>query len=668
MKINEKLIYNIFYFNKSINKKYIIDLSKYKELIPMYDIYSNQIFPIQKNNIYYRLIECHYRFINNEIYDWIKNLYKKNKTNKILKNNLHIIKNYDIDTLMETSYNVLYEYGPPLGLSISICKRNSFHPFIQHLKPYYTKLELIKLGQNIGLIKENLDPEHLLDQEHHYKICKKVSKNDVSFDEIQLHIEHIINNDIISWITFYSFYGSFLFNNSLRNNKVINTFLNEGLNKIINVIKISPKLKNNYFVYRFIQNDNFLQNIKIGDYFNDLGFLSTTRDPFYSPVLNGSFGLILIKINIPININGIGLFIENFSLFNKEEEFLFLPNTKLKLISKNEKFKYYHTNLIFENLIHSKYEFSLVDNIINIPKIKIKNNIKIFNNIKEYESISNDRLNIIKLFIENSNQLLIKLNNKSYIFNYLWFDSTEQSSYTKLYYNKIKDGIMFSLFENGYPYLNIEIGKEMIINYINQFYYYKDNKQELNNELLDLILEFGRIFCFKQVKIFHNYRNFNEFKNTLINQENIFKYQYFYNHTIYNYIKTNNIFLNNKFIKYPIGWYTLDELLNKELNNNIIVKFKLQNKILKNAICEIIENNFILYNKFINEINKNNNFITILNNKINILNENYVIYDIYEKLNYENRILNFRSNIEYDDETKLGDEFKLIFRQSIRRY
>ena len=668
MIINEKLIYNIFNLKKKIKNK--IELSKYQELIPMYDIYSNQIFPIKKKNIHYRLIECHYRFINNEIYQWIKNLYIKSKSNKrlheILKKNLKIIKNYDIKTLIETSYKTLYEYSPLLGLSVSICKRNSFHRFIDHLKPYYTKIELIKLGQNMNLLKEDIDPEFLLKEEIHYDICKKVSKNDVSFDEIKIHSDYIINTDIISWITFYSFFGSFLFNKHLRNNIEIDSFLNEGLNKIINAINSSPKLNNEYDMYRFVQDDSFIKNMKINDYFIDLGFISTTRDPFYSPLLNGTFGLILVKINIPANQCGLGLLIENFSLFQKEEEFLFPPNTKLQLISKNDNFKYYHTNPIFEKIIHSKYEFNLIIEKIKIPKLKIKNNIKIFENIKEYESSANDRFSIIKNFIENYNQIQINLNNKIYLFNVLWFDSTEKSSYANLYYNKIDDGIIFSIYENGYPYLNIELGNEMIINYTNLFYYYKDKKKEIDNDILDLILEFGRIFCYKQAKIFHNYRNFNNFKNIEIPE--LFYYHYFYNETIYNFIKTKTKFLDKPFINYNIGWYNLEELLNKKLPDNIINKFELTNNIFKDALIYIIENKFILYNKFINSINDNIYFININGKKIDILKENYLIFQIYEKLNYQNRIHNFKSNIIFEDENKLGDDFKLIFRQPIRRF
>jgi hypothetical protein len=294
MIINEKLIIDIFNLKVKIKDKDKDKISKYQDLIPMYDIYTQEIYPINKQNIHYRLIETDYRFISNEIHDWLTNLYKKNKKNKELckkfKRNLDIIKNYNIDILIDTSYKTLYEYSPKLGLLVSICKRKSFDPYIKHLKPYYTKLELVKLGQNMKLLKE-IEIENLLNQDIHYKICKKVSSNDVSFKEIKEHTQHIIDNDIISYITFYSFYGSFLYNKYLRENKSFNSFLYNGMNSILKSIGSSPKLENNYYLYRFIWDDSFLQDLKIGDEFIDPGFLSTTRDPFYSPVINGNFGL-----------------------------------------------------------------------------------------------------------------------------------------------------------------------------------------------------------------------------------------------------------------------------------------------------------------------------------------------------------------------------------------
>jgi hypothetical protein len=327
MKIDTKFINNIFSLKLKIkNKQDKIKLSLYEEQIPMYDIYSKEIYPINKKNIHSRLIEYHYRFINREVFEWIKLLYNKNIKNKEqadkYKKLLQIIDNYDIDTLIETSYKTLYKYSPSLGLLVSICKRNSFHPYINHLKPYYTKLELIKLGQNMKLINTNIELDELMDMSMHYKICKSVSNNDVSFDEIETHHNHIINTNNISWMTFYSNNGSFLYNKMLRNNKPLQPFLCNSIKRIVNCIKNAPALNNDYDIYRFIWNDEMIQDLPIGNFFIDKGFISTTRDPFYSPGLNGNFGLVLIKISIPKNKKGVGLFIENFSLFPKEEEFL----------------------------------------------------------------------------------------------------------------------------------------------------------------------------------------------------------------------------------------------------------------------------------------------------------------------------------------------------------
>jgi hypothetical protein len=54
-------------------------------------------------------------------------------------------------------------------------------------------------------------------------------------------------------------------------------------------------------------------------------------------------------------------FIENFSMFPKEEEFLLPPRSKLKLIAKNENFDYKHINENFEKKVKKKYEFDYID-------------------------------------------------------------------------------------------------------------------------------------------------------------------------------------------------------------------------------------------------------------------------------------------------------------------
>jgi len=666
MKIDLNFINKIFNLKIKIKKeKDKITLSLYEDSIPMYDIYSQKIYLINKFNLHHRLIDSHYRFINHEIYQWLKNLYSKNKSNNLkslFKYNLDVISNYDIDTLIETSYKTLYKYSPSLGLQISICKRNSFNPFIFHLKPYYSKLELIKLGQNMHLLKNDINQKYLIDQDVHYNVCKKVSKNDVSFEEIKSHHEHILKNDCISWICFFSFMGSFLFNKYLRsvNSKIYNKYL-YGLNKIINTINTSPALTNDYDLYRFIWNDSFLINLNVNDIFIDNGFLSTTRDPFYSPGLNGTFGLVLIKIKVPKGIKGLGLFIENFSLFPKEEEFILKPKSKLKLLSKNDNFTYFHTNPEFERLINRKYEFELIptnnDNKIDIKSCFENNNNEELKNINI--DTMGDRFNIINKFIKeylNNDCLSLKVDKNIYNFTYNWFDSTNTSSYEKFYYNKMKDGLLLSMINNeGYPIINIELGKELVVNFINK-YYFSNINNKLDSSILDLIKELGRIFYYKEAIIFHDHNNFSEF-----NKNNIFSYMYIYNNSIYSYLKNNKKFLEDPFIDYQLGYWYLDEYFNKEINEEI-----------KNILPSIYDKNITNKELFINVIEKENDFIFYprlieLMDK-NIFKKTYVVYNIYEKLVSEGRADDFKPDIGYVDESSLGEDFKLIFRQPIRRY
>jgi len=685
MKIDSEFIDKIFNLKIKIkNKADKIKLSKYEDFIPMYDIYSQKIYPIKKQNIHYRLIDSHYRFINNEINDWIKNLYDKYSKDKNLgprfKYNIDVIDNYDIDILIETSYKTLYKYSPLLGLLVSICKRNSFHPFIQHLKPYYTKTELIKLGQNMDVIKSEIDPEYLIDQESHYKICKVVSKNDVSFDEIKIHHEYILKSNVISWICFYSWTGSFLFNKYLRNmsnekksrqvitNSIDSNYLN-GLVKIVKSMENAPELNNNYDIYRFIWDDSFIKNLKEGEIFMDKGFLSTTRDPFYSPGLNGNFGLVLVKIAIPKNKKGVGLFIENFSLFPKEEEFLLPPYAKLKLISKNSKFKYYHTNPEFEKLINRKYEFELVE--IDYSTFYKENSLVLsnknnFNPIDKISLNGVDRFDLIKKFIQSynsNNKINLDVDSRKYSLNYQWFDASESSSYNKFYFNKIKDGLLLSLFdEDGYPYLNIELGKELVVNFINKLYFSKASnlKYQIDQTDLNLIYHLGRIFYYKSAIIFHNYINFSSFESNYNDENKIFLYMKLFNNSIYQYLKNGKKYLDfDPFINYEIGYWYLDNYFNQntlKYIDNYSDKKDQKIKTNKDLFIDCIERNFNYLEKLNNQIDKS------------IIKNNWVKYNIYDRLIAEGINDSFRLDLEYNDENLLDDTFKLIFRQPIRRY
>ena len=669
MKINSTLITKIF--NNKIklkNKEDKIKLSKFEEIIPMYDIYSQKIYPINDINVPSRLIDYHYRFINEEIKKWNENMLKKEINEDIIENikyNLNIISNYDLLTLENTSYNIFYKYNKKLGMNISICKRKSFHKFSDILNPYYSRKELIKLGQNIGIIK-NFDINKILDTKLHYEICKKISDNDISRKEIKKFNDLIIKEKCISWLSYYSFIGSYIMNNFLRDNEsIINEHLYNGLIKISNTIKSAPQLEKKYFFYRFISNDDFLKDIKIGQTFIDNGFLSTTRDPFYNPGLDQKFGMILIKIHVPKKISGVGIFVENFSLFPKEEEFIIAPFTKLKLLSKDGEFKYFHINEDFEENIKKKYEFEVVSTDYNkIKKINYtESEIPLITMDSDYEG--SDIIETIKRFAINVNTLdnfKVNVNNKEYIFDYQWFDSTD--TYSKLYSNKIKDGVLFTHFNNGYPLISVELAEEMSVNFIKKYYLYDDYDEIKIDTLIDILAIFAKLFYYKNVKIFTNYRKFADLKKYNENEEysdllhcklyNDFLYQYCLN------IEKKEKSKINKYLEYQYGYWKLDKILNEKIPNDVsnYLPEELKNIKWYKLIIEIIEKHFYLYKNLELWLNKYAD---------NLINNNYFVFDSQYYLNDNNINHNFPVQIKYNKEEDLSKNFKLIFRNNIKR-
>jgi hypothetical protein len=595
-----------------------IKLSNYEDYLPMYDIYSNNIYLINKENIHYRLIDCHYRFINDEIFQWIKNKLSKSKleNDKIKYNRLLLfINNYKLDQLEKTSYETLYKYSPQLGLSISICKRNSFHPYSKHLNPYYTKNELIKLGLNNKIIKSE-NEYSLRDKNIHYEICKLVSKNDISVDTIREHMKVIINKKIISWICFYSLTGSYRYNEFLRKkNPNLPKDIGIGISNISNQMISIDSLEKDYYFYRFIVDDKFIKNLKIGDYYEDKGFLSTTRDPFYSPGLSLDFGIILMKINIPKKIKGSGLFIENFSLFPKEEEYLLNPNMRLKLISKDEKFKYYHINNNFEKLVRTKYEFTL-EQVNQLKTLNFMNEEIPNLNLDDLDIDGRDRVALFENFISmcNSNQQFIM---NSMIFNCEWFDSS--NVYKNFYVNSTKDGFSISQFQNGYPVIFIEFGDTMVVNYIKKKYYYDEYVSIDFNKLEDIVSKFAYIFRYQTCKIFFDYKNFSEFEQNY-KKDKEFLYNNLYCENIYTYLKSGKKRNDSKFVKYEYGYWQLDTLKKKKIPSEIInlLPKDYNSKSWAELIIKIIEEKFFLYEKL-------EKWCNYYNNKL--FEKNYLIFD-----------------------------------------
>ena len=600
MKINKKIIDKIFDGKILLkNKTDKIKLSEYSEYIPMYDIFSDSIYMIHNINIYYRLINCHYRFINDEVKQWLINKMKKITDMKIIekyKLNLLIIDNYILDILEKTSYETLYRFSPDLGLTISICKRNSFNPYAKHLAPYYTKTELIKLGMNIKIIK-NINTLDLMDKTLHYKICKKVSTNDISADTISTQMKEIISHKCIGWVVYYSLIGSYIFNKMLRDKIPIPRFLYDGITKLVNTMN-KVELPNDYYFYRFVWDDHYIKDLKIGGIFIDRGFISTTRDPFYSPGIKMDFGLILIRINIPKHIKGSGLLIENFSMFPKEEEFLLQPFSKLKLVARDMSTSYYHIDEKFEKLIKKRYEFNLVstynkDSILD-SNLKIVEDEDIINiSIDKIELGGITRIDLFENFINKTN-IMGFFNYDNNIYNISWFDSL--TSYQQMYYNKTKDGIIITNMIDGNVNISIECGEKLIINYTKTKCYYSNNTID-TIDTDNITALYCKLFKYNEAYIFFEYRNFSQFIDNYV-ENTEYLYNNMYCDTLYQYIKYNTK-ISNKYYKFEYGFWQIDNMIKKLVPQEILSKLPkiiITSKLTwGNMFIEIVEKYFYLY-------------------------------------------------------------------------
>jgi len=329
--------------------------------IPMFDIYTKNIYLINSSNVYSRVINHNYRVPNKKIINMLKktfddHLKKKSKINNSyiekLNKNINFINNFDIDTLQLTYFKLFY-LSHPITSDLTSCIKPSFIPFITS-KPYYTKSELVNLALNMNL---KIDIKNIESEQ----ICSLVADNDITSKEILMHQLYIQENIAKSYIQLYTLLGSYYWNFYLRNKCSRDIFLEKQINNLYSIISKAPEFNKNYWVYRFIENDDYLSNLKPGDIFKEHSFISTTRNPFYDPK-NNLFGFILIKIQIPKGIEGIGLCIEPYSMFPNEEEILLNP-AELKLISVSDNFHYYHPNPNASKRIKKLYIFEYIKTI-----------------------------------------------------------------------------------------------------------------------------------------------------------------------------------------------------------------------------------------------------------------------------------------------------------------
>lgn len=504
MEINNKeILFNEKNYNKIKDALYSNTLNikrkKYKKLLteiidrfPMYDIYSNKIYFINFEDLYHFMFVQHYRLYKHPLLDF-----------KILKYKFMIC---------------LYSYCYELGANITACKKPEYTNWIKHINPYYSVQEIASLALTNGIITMKDDGDH---DEMIKKLYKKLNTITVSNDVLLEHFQYILDSNQQHIISNYSLFDSYFINNSIRTNSFDNPLINLKIYQLYQLFLNVPALKTDIYLYRFVKDVNFLNNIKINDIYTTDSFISCSRSPpFYS---DASFGNILIKFKIPSNIKGCFLMIEGYSLFPLEEEVIISPFCKFKLISKDKDIPY--ENLKSDNIIDSRYEFDFIEKIPNQlfdqePKIDLDTIPELPTDFKTYSLFK------------------IKIDNKYELFYSIYYDSSFESSYHKFFANKVKRGLAFYHIRDSKIQNIFEIDSELHVNYFNKFVLLANSLKD--DVLLTISEKLAKKFNIKKIIIYPKYKSCIEFNHSVKNDINL------YNHDLYIYLIENKVRYNGK--------------------------------------------------------------------------------------------------------------------------
>jgi len=689
LNINNKLVdikdsdvlYNLYYklatlptkkllkSKKSNIDKYLselkIQISKLDNLIPLYDIFSKNIYLIKPEEIYDSVIHLYYRPLTKKLYEYLQSIKTDDESYKEkLEKNINFMENFDLNVLEETYIKTFYYQSNKIGKNFTLCIKPSFLPFV-NINPYYNRDELINLGLNLKIIKPD---ETYYDEKRLLQLCDKVSQDDIDSDTLLNHYLFIQFNNLQYYIKYYSFMGSYQMNYYIRNNSVKDKFIEKNINQFHSIISKSPGFNDTYYVYRLINNDDFLQNVKIGEIFEDKSFMSTSRNPFYNPVRN-AFGLILMKIKLPKNKQGVGLCIENYSLFPEEQEIILNP-CRLKLVSKDDTI-YYHTDKKAQRSIKTKYEFVYVEPIpldinkisknydseLDIPIIDLYNT-KV-SGVKVEDKLNNFS-NLLPL-VNTCKRFYVEINKKQYLFSVN--KMADKRIYEKFFFLQKKkyseNDIIEELYityqdeSTGEILLMIEIKDVISVNYLQKFT--GCNKEFNDNDLLELISGFSKLFQLYQVVIHPNYKPFSTFIHIKPEEyhyviDNITDYHQvqklsanikIFNNDLMNYLIMKKNRFENINVKMNFKKGLLDKLKNikvKEVFNeenyeiySLIKKESLAN--LNELIIFFYKNYFYLLDKVITQINK------YFDNEL-ILNNLYYVFDSGTYL-FEKQIISY---------------------------
>lgn len=469
---------------KEFYKRHSIDdvktlICRIDDMVPLFNIYHVNIYLINKDNVYYRVVYNNYRFPGSTLvrnfHKYISKLKNGDALTERKKRKINLMLNFldqlDLKELYSSYIKVFTKYSPYIGNIITQCNRPSFVNIFSHLRPYYTRQELIKLAMNMGL-KLKGDPYN---PDNLDEICSKVSENDINSDILVDHQHHIVDNNAVGLIKYYTIQGSFFMNQYLRNLTSYgdkNTFMEEIIEPVWNLVLSSPKFDNDYYLYRFIDNDYFIKDLNIGDIFEEQGFMSTTRDPFYRADTY-KFGFILLKIKIPKNVKGVGLCLETLSQFPSEQEIILPPKCRLKLINKNSDCTYHHIDQDYGAKIKVRYEFEWVENgpvEFNRKKKDESRHLVDFLNMDKVKTISlREKIRLfVSKYVNSMNSFDVKIGDQVFQLVGEWFNSS--GAYSDFYMLDTTDGFSIYTIFDGHVLFMIELAeinedKRMVVNY-----------------------------------------------------------------------------------------------------------------------------------------------------------------------------------------------------------
>ena len=700
------VIENLYYdLIEILDKKDKDIISQYEGKIPLYDIYTSNLYLINPENLFRRITYNHYRFPSQKVLDELEkevNLKSKEvnlKTNgedyKIRKFKLmkQFLSNFNLKLLEDTFYRTMYKSSPELGRNLLFCKRPSFNKYIHNSKPYYTKTEIVNMARNMG-IEINLKE---LSSSKIDELCNYVKQNDINSDILLSHQKHIIDSDMLGLVQYYTVQGSANLNSYLRNPS-FSLYENEIYNSIIKDMKklcmTAPAFDKNYILYRFIKEDSFLNGIKVGQVFIDKSFMSTTRDAFYRSDMY-SFGFILIKIHIPKNKKGVALSLETCSHFPEEQEIIFPPGSRFKLISKDSDTTYYHTDLNFTSKVQTKYEFDWVgvEEEIDISNIRKEKFTKVdFLNYQLDKSLS--LAERIKRFLLNLNQISqfeTQIGKNKFKVIAEKYNST--GAYKNFYGIKTENGFSLYCIYDNYLLFFIEIGtvnniEELHFNYYVRYNTLNKEKIVTQIEMIDFIASVAYYFALDRVIIYSDYKpcfSFNlnktqrDEKSELSNITNISDLAELtgnYCEDFYLYLKENKkrFFdenVNEIELTSGFSFYDLDYLkttnsstfFNREDDELYQIyeksyKLQIKNSKLSDYFIWIIENKCYLTDKFIKKLGK-------LYDKINPFKRDMYIFSYQTYLYNRGKISAFYSYYNFDINERENnlirtDEFKRL--------